>query len=141
MERNLYLDYYYGNECEQFNFYRIPKILLTDKRYAGLSLEAKLLYGLMLDRMSLSIKNNWVDEENHVYIYFKLEEIMECMGIGKDKGVRLLAELDTEKGYGLIERRKQGMGRPTVIYVKNFVSSAEVKTSEKPKSLLRQNRL
>ena len=122
-------NYYYQNEAEQFNFYRIPKVLFTDKHFSKLSVEAKVLYGLMLDRMSLSIKNNWIDADGKVYIYFKLEDAQECMGIGKDKCIKLYAELD--KGIGLIERKKQGLGKPTIIYVMNFnYTGAEVKTSE-----------
>ena len=98
---SLEFDYFYGAEAEQFTFYRIPKLLFTDKRFSKVSIEAKVLYGLMLDRMSLSLKNGWVDEENRVYIYFKLEDAMEFMGIGKDKGVKLFAELDYEKGCEL----------------------------------------
>ena len=121
-------NYYYKNEAEQFNFYRIPKILFTDKHFAKLSVEAKVLYGLLLDRMSLSLRNDWIDAEGKVYIYFKLEDAQECLGIGKDKCIKLFAELD--KGIGLIERKKQGLGKPTMIYVKNFsISDAEVKNS------------
>ena len=133
-------NYFYKSESEQFAFYRIPKLLFTDSRYAGVSVEAKVLYGLMLDRMSLSVRNNWVDDNNRVYIYFTLEEITDYLSIGKDKGVKLLKELD---GI-LIERKKQGLGKPVVIYVLNFTdsqnsiqsvdNSAEVQTSEKPKS-------
>lgn len=120
MKENINFDFYYGKQAEQFNFYRIPKLLFTDKRFSDVSIEAKVLYGLMLDRMSLSLKNGWVDEENRVYIYFKLEDAMEFMGIGKDKGVKLFAELDYEKGCGLIRREKQGFGKPAMIYVMNF---------------------
>lgn len=142
---DLKLDYFYGSEAEQFSFYRLPKVLFTDMRYAKVSAEAKVLYGLLLDRMCLSLKNGWVDEENRVYIYFKLEDAMAMLNIGKDKGVKLFAELDCEKGCGLIRRKKQGLGKPTIIYVMNFVSQnyaqdeitqrdCDVQTSEKPKS-------
>ena len=144
MKENINFDFYYGKQAEQFNFYRIPKLLFTDKRFSDVSIEAKVLYGLMLDRMSLSLKNGWVDEENRVYIYFKLEDAMEFMGIGKDKGVKLFAELDYEKGCGLIRREKQGFGKPAMIYVMNFNTEiADEKneenepvqhTSEKPNS-------
>lgn len=137
-------DFYYGKQADQFNFYRIPKLLFTDKRFSNVSIEAKVLYGLMLDRMSLSLRNGWIDEENRVYIYFKLEDAMEYMGIGKDKGVKLFAELDSEKGCGLIHKKKQGLGKPAIIYVMNFNSEVksenkedtdiEFQTSEKPKS-------
>ena len=118
----LHLDYFYGGEAEQFSFYRIPKILFTDRRYKSLSVEAKALYGLMLDRMSLSLRSGWLDESGRVYIYFTLEDAIELLGSGKDKMVKLFKELDS---IGLIERKKQGQGRPTRIYVKNFILPAE----------------
>ncbi|MCR4718682.1 MAG: replication initiator protein A [Firmicutes bacterium] len=123
--------FYYGNESEQFNFYRIPKVLFTDERFAKLSVEAKVLYGLMLDRMCLSVKNSWIDEENRVYIYFKLEEVMKYLNFGKDKCVKLFSELDEKSGIGLIRRKKQGLGKPAMIYVMNFVkNTSEIKTSD-----------
>ena len=120
---NYQMDYFYGHEANQFTFFRIPKLLFSDERFIGLSSDAKILYGFMLDRMGLSVKNGWIDEKNHVYIYFTLEEVMEYMRIGKDKGVKLFAELDDEKGCGLIKKKKQGLGKPTLIYVMNFVSN------------------
>ena len=104
-------DYFHGYESEQFAFYRIPKVLFTDDYFKDLSSDAKILYGLMLDRMSLSIKNNWIDEEDRVYIIFTLEQVMQYMNCGRDKGMKTLAELDTKKGIGLIERVKQGFGK------------------------------
>ena len=112
------LDYYYGNEAEQYSFYRIPKALFTDEHYANLSLEAKVLYGLMLDRMALSARNGWMEKDGRVFIYFTLEEATAMLQCGHTKGVRLFAELEKT---GLIERRKQGQGRPAKIYVKNFI--------------------
>ena len=143
--------YHYGDEGEQYAFYRLPKALITDSYFKHLSTDAKLLYGLMLDRLSLSVKNNWIDEENRVYIYFTLEDICELLNCKTDKAVKLLAELDSSKGIGLIERVKQGQGKPTKIYVKKFVASdndgknpdfgkIEVKTTENQKSGLRQKR-
>ena len=114
-------DYFHGYESEQFAFYRIPKVLFTDDYFRNLSSDAKVLYGLMLDRMALSMKNRWIDEENRVYIIFSLEQVMMYMNCGRDKGMKTLAELDTKKGIGLIERVKQGFGKPDVIYVKSFV--------------------
>lgn len=131
----LELDYFYGNDAEQFTFYRIPKVLFTDHRYKAVSVEAKVLYGLLLDRMSLSIRNGWLDDDGRVYIYFTLEEAIEFLGFGKDKLVKLFQELDRDRGIGLIERKKQGQGKPTKIYVKNFILPGnEPLTSEKQKS-------
>ena len=112
------LDYYYGNEAEQYTFYRIPKALFTDEHYTNLSLEAKVLYGLMLDRMALSVRSGWMDNNNRVFIYFTLEEATSMLQCGHTKGVRLFGELEK---LGLIERKKQGQGRPAKIYVKNFI--------------------
>ena len=120
-KHNVEFDYFHGYESEQFAFYRIPKVLFTDDYFKDLSSDAKVLYGLMLDRMSLSIKNNWIDEEDRVYIIFTLEQVMQYMNCGKDKGVKILAELDTGKGIGLIERVKRGLGKPAIIYVKSFL--------------------
>lgn len=115
--------YYYGLEAEQFTFYRIPRLLIKDERFRGLSSDAKLLYGLMLDRMSLSMKNEWLDEENKAYIIYPVDAIMEDLGCGKEKAVKVLAELDSNKGIGLIERVRRGFGKPDIIYVKNFSSA------------------
>lgn len=114
-------DYYYGIEAEQFTFLRIPKVLFTEERFKGLSLEAKVLYGLLLDRLSLSMKNGWLDDDNRVFIHYTLENIMEDLRYSSGKCVKIMQELDDKKGIGLIERRKQGLGKPDIIYVKNFL--------------------
>lgn len=165
-KQKISFDYFHGCESEQFAFYRIPKVLFTNNYFKGLSSDAKVLYGLMLDRMALSVKNRWIDEQDRVYIIFTLEQVMEYMNCGKDKGVKILAELDSEKGIGLIERVKRGLGKPAIIYVKSFLikehspckgveterdlpdsgnqsaefGKAEVKTSEKPESGVLENR-
>ena len=116
--------YFYGEESEQFSYFRIPRLLVRSKRFKTLSTEAKLLYGLMLDRMGLSAKHGWYDELGRVYIYYTLDEIQTDLMCGHNKAVRLLAELDTgQDGFGLIERVKQGQGRPAKIYVKKFTTT------------------
>ena len=117
---SLEFDYFYGNEAEQYAFYRIPKLLITSSAFKKVSDSAKLLYGLMLDRMCLSIKNNWVDENNRAYIFFTTNDVMEQMNCGTEKATKILAELDSDKGIGLIERKKQGQGKPAVVYLKKF---------------------
>ncbi len=114
-------EYFNGMEAEQYSFYRIPKILFTEECFKQLSCEAKVLYGLLLDRMGLSDKNRWVDEQNRVYIIFTVENIVELLNCGRQKAIRCLAELDTEKEIGLIEKKRPGLGKPNVIYVKNFM--------------------
>lgn len=116
-------DYFYGNEAEQFTFYRIPKVLITSPQFKKVSDSAKILYGLMLDRMSLSIKNGWFDEQGRAYIFFKTDDIMELMDCKSQKATKLVAELNTEKGIGLIERVKQGQGKPARIYLKKFINT------------------
>ena len=118
--KELQFEYFRGMEAEQYSFYRVPKVLFTEECFKSLSCEAKILYGLMLDRMGLSLKNQWFDEENRVYIIFKVEEIAELMSCGTQKAVKMIKELDTENGIGLIEKKRLGLGRPNVIYVKNF---------------------
>lgn len=116
-------DYFYGAEADQFSFYRIPKVLFTEKRFQGISAEAKVLYGLLLDRMSLSARNGWLDEEGRVYIIFSIEDIMTSMGCANQKAAKLLYELESK--CSLIERKRQGLGKPNLIYVKNFVTPSE----------------
>lgn len=116
-------EYFYGAEAEQFSFYRIPKVLFTEEQFRNISAEAKVLYGLFLDRMSLSAKNGWHDKENRVYIIFSVEDIMEAMGCANQKAGKLLYELETK--CGLIERKRQGLGKPNLIYVKNFITISE----------------
>ena len=113
-------DYFYGQQAEQFSFYRIPKALFTDEAFGSISTDAKLLYGILLDRMNLSAKNGWLDKEGRVYIIFTLDEVQDSLGCGHGKAAKLLDELDGDTG--LIERKRQGLGKPNLIFVKNFIS-------------------
>ena len=122
MGEPLRFDYYYGVEAEQFSFYRVPRLLIKDERFKGLSSDAKLLYGLMLDRMSLSMKNGWLDDENRAYIIYSVENIMEDLGCSKPTCIKVIRELDTDNGIGLIEKKRRGLGKPDIIFVKNFTS-------------------
>ena len=159
--------YFYGDQSESYSFYRFPKQLLIGEQFKRLSMDARVLYGLMLDRMGLSAKNGWRDEQGRVYIYYTVTEIQEDFNCGHDRVLRMLSELDSERGIGLIERKKQGQGKPTIIYVKQFTQAElpslpstpdqcadsrlreirslesgmlEVQTSEKPKSRHRDSR-
>lgn len=122
-------EYFYGAQAEQFSFYRIPKALFTELNFRELSTDAKVLYGILLDRMSLSLKNQWLDAQNKVYIIFTVEEIMDALNCANQKATRLMVEL--EKQAGLIERKRQGLGRPNLIYVKNFAATINDKNCEK----------
>ena len=114
-------NYFYGPQAEQFAFYRIPKVLFTDPAFRGISTDAKVLYGLLLDRMSLSARNNWLDDAGRVYIIFTVEEVMDALCCADNKATRLLRELE---GVELIERKRRGLGKPSLIYVKNFISES-----------------
>ena len=145
-------DYFLGNEAEQFYFYKIPQLLFTDDKFKKLSSDAKILYGLMLDRVSLSYKNEerFTDELGRAFIYFTRETAMDMLNCGRDKSADIYKELED---IGLIERKRQGLGKPTKIYVKHFnrmtddnsrlqeVGKADFKRSEKPTSRGRENRL
>lgn len=112
-------DYFYGAQADQFSFYRIPKVLFTDMRFKSISTDAKTLYGILLDRMNLSAKNGWFDQNGRVYIIYTIDKIMEALGCAEQKAVKLLSELENKAG--LIERKRQGLGKPNLIYVKNFI--------------------
>ena len=111
-------DYYYGSQAEQFSFIRIPRMLLTEETFSSLTLQSKMLYSVLLDRMSLSMKNGWFDEENRVYIIYQISEIQSDLGFSKRKAMDYLAELET---FGLVQKKKRGFGLPSIIYVKSFL--------------------
>lgn len=135
MGDQLKLDYYYGNEPDKFCFYRIPKVLFTKAYFQDLSTDAKVLYGLMLDVMASSRSNRWLDKENRVYILFSIQRAMAYLGCGKDKAIKLFAELDSEKGIGLIERVDRGQGKSDLIYVKSFDIPNEAEDNARIKKL------
>ena len=117
-------DFFYGNEAEQYQFYRVPQALFTDEKFSKISCESKLLYGFLLDRCGLSRKSKWCDEDGKLYVFFKQEEACEKLNIGKNKAVKIFDELEQT---GLIIRKKQGQGKPTKIYVCNFTKEIAVK--------------
>ena len=115
------LDYFYGQSSELFSFYRIPKLLFQDSRFQLLSTDAKTLYGILLDRMSLSARNGWLDKAGRVFIIYTVQEVQDSLGCADKKATKLLRELEE---YGLIERKRRGLGKPDLIYVKNFSSES-----------------
>ena len=110
-------DYFYGQSGEMFSYFRVPKILFRDIKFKDLSNDAKTLYGILLDRMGLSVKNGWLDEQGKVYIIFPVQEVMDALGCADNKATKLFRELEK---FGLIERKRRGLGKPNLIYVKNF---------------------
>ena len=117
------MDFFYGDQSELFSFYRIPKLLITDKRFKNLSCEAKLLYGLLIDRMSLSKKNEWMDKQRRIYIYYTIENIMEDLGCGHEKAGKLLADLER---YHLLHRVRQGLCKPDRLYPLSFIKIPDI---------------
>ena len=112
-------DYYTGAQAEQFSFIRIPKLLLLHETFSPLSIQAKLLYAVLLDRMSLSVKNHWVDTKNRAYIIYPVEEIVQDLGFTRKKAMDVLAELET---FGLVTKKRRGRGLPNYLYVMDFLS-------------------
>ena len=123
----LIFDYFHGDQADQFSFIRIPRKLMTDKLFADLSPLEKMLYALLLDRISLSSKNGWIDEQNRVYIIYQISDIMEDLGLGKKKAMDLLAELES---FGLVEKQRRGRGLPNILYVKSFLAVSETTSEE-----------
>lgn len=118
MSKAMEMNYFYKSQGDQYSFIRIPKELVTGERFSSLSVSGKILYGMLLDRMAMSAKNKWIDEEGRVYIYYQISEIQKDMSISKRKAVDCLNELES---IGLIQKKRQGYGQPNQIYVKNFV--------------------
>ena len=111
------MKFFYGPEADMFTFFKIPKLLFAEP-YKHISTDAKLLYGLMLDRMGLSAQNErWTDEDGRVYIYFPIAEVMDLLGISDKSATKLYKELESVE---LIQRKRQGLGKPTKIYVSKF---------------------
>lgn len=121
----LMFDYYYGVQAEQFSFYRIPRLLIKDQHFKGLSSDAKLL-----DRMTLSMRNHWLDDENRAYIIYSISNVMEDLSCSKPTCVKIMKELDS---FGLIERKRKGLGKPDIIYVKNFAVLEESQNRDEEK--------
>ena len=115
------LDYFYGQAGELFSFFRIPKALFQEQQFQDLSTDAKTLYGILLDRMSLSVKNEWFDKKGRVFIIFTIEDVKRTLRCADNKATRLLRELEE---FGLIERKRRGQGKPCLVYVKNFSSES-----------------
>ncbi|HGV3406936.1 TPA: replication initiator protein A [Streptococcus pneumoniae] len=127
-------EYFYNREAERFNFLKVPEILVDREEFRGLSAEAIILYSILLKQTGMSFKNNWIDKEGRVFIYFTVEEIMKRRNISKPTAIKTLDELDVKKGIGLIERVRLGLGKPNIIYVKDFMSIFQVKENDLQKS-------
>ena len=129
-------NYYYGTQADQFSFIKIPKVMITDPMFSKLSLPAKVLYGILLDRMSLSMKNRWFDSKNRVYIIYQIADIQEDMGISKNKAIDLLRSLEE---FGLIEKKRRGLGMPSLLYVKSFLVEKDCSALDGEQSTVTDN--
>ena len=98
-----------------FTFFRLPKCLVNNVYFAELSADAKLLYAFFLDRVSLSIKNGWIDDKGRVFIYYSVKRVCKDLNCGAQKACKLLDELEKA---GALERKRQGPGKPNKLYLK-----------------------
>ena len=121
--------YFIAPDTEKFTFYGVPKLLFTDEKYQTVSTDAKMLYGLLLDRLSLSEKNGWKDEHGRVYQYFTIRQAQELLHFGHEKVCRLFAELEAAD---LIECRRQGQGKANRIYLKGFPQKSDFRNPKSP---------
>ena len=106
-----------GSSHSSSHFTGFRECIFTDNRFRKISTDGKVLYGLLLDRVFLSQENGWVDEEGRVYIIFSCAGSDGCTGCADNKATKLFRELEK---FGLIERKRRGLGKPNLIYVKNF---------------------
>ena len=114
------LNYFYKCEADQFTFYRLPKILVVSEMFSHISYGAKILYGLLLDRMGLSLSNHWHDEFGRAYIIYSIVEIMEDMNCSKATAIKMMSELEDA---GLLEKKRRGLGLANIIYLKKFITT------------------
>lgn len=136
--KEIQFDYFQKSENEKGAFCRIPKILFTEEKFAQLSTDAKVLYAFLLDRMELSEKNDWHDEMGRAYIYFTVKDIAQLLNCSEQKAVHVLQELDTKSGIGLVEKKRQGLGKPSLLYVKRIDMQSKKKNSSSMKDMTDQ---
>ena len=119
------LDYYKSNETLSHKYYQIPQELFESSLYKDkLNSDSKILYAFLLDRLSLSIRNHWVDNANRIFLIFTRQEVQEKLGLSEKTVTKAFKQLvDTD----LIEEKRQGLGKPNLIYV------AKIQYEEKDK--------
>lgn len=132
------LNYFYKYEADQFTFYRLPKILVVNEMFSHISYGAKILYGLLLDRMGLSLSNHWHDEFGRAYIIYSIVEIMEDMNCSKATAVKMMTELEDA---GLLEKKRRGLGLTNIIYLKKFIAFSENQEVQSLDLLSQDNRI
>lgn len=120
------LDYFYENQVEEYSYINIPRVLMTKTAYKELSADAKVMFGILLDRLALAVKYGWIDADGQAYIIYLQEELQRDMNMSKRKVIETLQELEQ---IGLIERIQRGARLADVIYLKNFMMSEVAKTN------------
>lgn len=122
----MFLDYFYENEVEEYSYINIPRVLMTRTAYKDLSSDAKVVYGILLDRLDLAVKYGWIDDEGQAYIIYLQEELQRDMNMSKRKVIEKLQELEN---VGLIERIQRGARQADVIYLKKFMEDEVAKAN------------
>ena len=103
-----------SSEIVKYQFYIMPKELFESKKYKDISLEAKVIYTLFIDRLELSRKNNWINEKGEVYLIFKRNDIAEILNLTDKTVSKAIKEL---KQIELVYENRQGLGKPNLIYI------------------------
>lgn len=129
---NQKFDYFHANETEQYLFLQLPLMLIKDEKFKNLSSDSKILYSLLLNRTSLSVKNGWLDENNNVYIVYTIKEIAEDLNCWEQKAQKSMKEL---KDIGLVKTVRQGLTKPNLIFVMNFATELKYQTTEIKKEI------
>lgn len=124
MTRNILFKHICMEDTYMFNYTQLPDELFTIEQFMTLSLHAKVLYSFMLRRVSISKDHNWIDEAGDVYIYYRIDEIMQKFNCSNKTATKIMAELEE---FGLIEKKRQGQGKPDIIYVNKFSAITEEK--------------
>lgn len=137
MRKNIVYKHICKEDTYMFNYTKLPNELFTIKMFSSLSLHAKVLYSFMLQRISISKDNNWIDDYGNVYIYYKSEEIMQKFNCSNKTASKIMSELEE---IGLIEKKRQGQGRPDIIYVNKFSEVIEGEEKEEPEQPSENNK-
>lgn len=102
------------NESYRERFYQIPKVFFTNKEYKKLTNDAKIAYAILRDRLNLSIKNNWVDEEENIYFIYSNDKLMEILNCGKEKLSKIKKSLEKT---GLLVQKRRGLNKTNILYL------------------------
>ena len=116
------LDYHYGRQAFQYAMVEIPYLMFIDDAFDTLSIEAKVVYGMLLNRIKLADRNGWRDEEGRLYVIYPLEQMNKDIRLSTRTISAALKQLEE---IGIIDIVIRGQGRPNIYYVKNFIYKDE----------------